>query len=631
MKLILLSTFLIQIVFVSTVLPQTEIPSKGEILINKADSLLKDYPTESIRLAKAAFDNSGNNDKIFVNSSSILAEAYRNIGNYDSVEHYTNIGLQKALKIKDTVQIILFYLNLGSDYYYKADYSKAMEAYKNSSKYYSALGIETNNDEISPLDYAKLLNNMGTAYIKTGHYDSSLICFIRSVKVKEAQNAPASMMIVGKINIGSIYLAIRDYKNSEIWLNQALSDAEQEKDSGYMARCYANLGVLHKRLGDTLKAIDNYKDGLKINESLGDHRNTAIICQNMALLYSSLKKYDEAYDCYSKALVNNNKIHANNSRLHLAIGRIFLEQEMYDSSISHGNLALKLANKSGNTDVQLEDYELLYKAYEGKRKFPEAYVNIKKYLFLKDSVNTKENQEYIQNLKTEFETERKENEILLLKELNQSEHLKSAAIQSRQQIIIIAVLLALSLVVVAAFYYFTKKKKERELYLVEKKLLETELENKELASKKMRSEINFKTKQLTTHALNMLQRNQMLIDIHGRLNNLAQKTDDRFSMEFKSIIKDLSKNKKTEKDWDLFRNYFENVNKGFNGKLREINPKLSTHDYRLAALISLNLNIKETSELLHISPNSVKIARHRLRKRLNVKNGEDLYVFLSKL
>ncbi len=631
MKLNLLLTFLIHVVLISVALSQSVPRNNGNTLVRKADSLLKNDPTESIKLAKAAFHDFGSNDKIIVSSSSILAEAYRNIGNYDSVEYYSSIGLQKALKIKDTVQIILFYMNRGSDYYYKADYSRAMKAYKNSSKYYSAFGIKTNTDKISPLDYAKLLNNMGTAYIKTGHYDSSLVYFIRSVKVKEALNAPVSTMIVGKINIGSIYLVIKDYTNSEVWLNEALSDAIHEKDSGYMARCYANLGVLHKRLGDTLKAIENYKQGLKINESMGDHRNTAIICQNMALLYSSLKKYNEAYNCYRKALVNNNKIRANNSRLHLAMGRIFLEQKLYDSSIFHGNLAMKLANESGNTGVLLEDYELLYKVFEGKKRFNEAYVNIKKYLFLKDSINTKEDQEYIQNLKTEFETERKENEILLLKELNQSERLKSAAIQSRQQIIIIAVLLALSLVIVAAFYYFAKKKREKELYLVERKLLETELENKELSGKKLKTEVNFKTKQLTTHALNMLQRNKMLIDIQGKLNNLAQKADDRFSMEFKSIIKDISKNQKTEKDWDLFRNYFENVNKGFNGKLREINPNLSTHDYRLAALISLNLNIKETSELLHISPNSVKTARHRLRKRLNVKSGDDLYVFLSKL
>ncbi len=542
MKLNLLSILFIQTVFVSTALSQSEFTYNGETLVQQADSLLLDNPYESIKLAKAAFENFGNDDDIFINSSSILAEAYRKSGNYDSVEYYTNIGLEKALKIRDTIQIILFYINKGSDYYYKADYSKAMQAYTNSGRYYSAFGISRKADNISPLDYAKLLNNMGTAYIKTGHYDSSLVYFIRSVRVKEAQNAPAGSMIVSKINIGSIYLAIKDYKNSEIWLNKALSDATYEKDSGYMARCYANLGILYKRTGDTLKAIDNYKNGLLINESLGDHRNTAIICQNMALLLSSQKKYDEAYKCFSKALANNNNIHANNSRLHLAMGRIFLEQEMYDSTITHGNLALKLAKESGNTGVQLEDYELLYKAYEGKGQFSEAFSNIKNFIILKDSTNTKENREYIQSLKAEFETERKENEILLLKELNQSERLKSAAVQSRQQIIIVAILLALALVVVAAFYYFTKKKKEKELYLVERKLLETELQNKELASKKMKSEINFKTKQLTTHALNMLQRNQMLNDIKEKLNNLIHKADDRFSMEFKSIIKDISKN-----------------------------------------------------------------------------------------
>ncbi len=53
--------------------------------------------------------------------------------------------------------------------------------------------------------------------------------------------------------------------------------------------------------------------------------------------------------------------------------------------------------------------------------------------------------------------------------------------------------------------------------------------------------------------------------------------------------------------------------------------------FRLAALISLNLNIKETAALLNISPNSVKLARHRLRQRLAIKTGVDLHVFLHNL
>ncbi len=627
MKLSLLSFFLLNFILITSLYSQTE----SEILLQKADSLLKDNPELSIKFANKAFDSFGDNDQIFVNSTSILAEAYRREGNYDSAEYYTGIGLEKALINKDTVNIIFFYLNKGSDYYYKADFSKALANSKEAERYYESFGIETKTDDISPLNYAKLLNNIGTAYIKTGSYDSALVYFIKSIKVKEKQDAPRHTMIVSKINIGGIYLVIKDYKNSEIWLNQALEDAVIEQDSGYMARCYANLGVLYKKIGNTTKAIENYKKGLAINIEMGDHRNQAIICQNLALLLSSQGKFSEAYECFMTALKNNNEIHANNGRLHLAIGRMFMEQKLYDSAINHCNLSMKLAIKSGNVDVQLEDYDLLYKAYEGKHDFNNAFAYIKKYRILNDSIKNQKNLEYIQNLKEKFETERKEEEILFLKELNQSEHLKSAAIQSRQRIIIIAVFLALALVVVAALFYFTKKKREKELYLIEKKLLETELQKEELAHKKLNNEVNFKTKQLTTHALNMLQRNEVLAGIQEKLNNIANQVGDKYSTEFKSVKRDISQNQKSEKEWELFKNYFENVNKEFNSKLRRINPSLSTHDYRLAALISLNLNIKETSALLHISPNSVKIARHRLRKRLNIESGADLYVFLSKI
>ncbi len=125
---------------------------------------------------------------------------------------------------------------------------------------YGAFGYEKETDKITPLDYAKLLNNIATAYIKTGRYDSSLVYFIKSIKVKEENNAPVKTLIVSKINIGSLYLALKDYENSEIWIIEALDNAILEKDSGNMATCYANLGILYKKTGDTTKAIENYKN-----------------------------------------------------------------------------------------------------------------------------------------------------------------------------------------------------------------------------------------------------------------------------------------------------------------------------------------------------------------------------------
>ncbi len=605
--------------------------SQGEILVQQADSLLKDDIDESIKLAKSAMTNFGREGSVFVSSATILGEAYRAKGDYDSSLYYSNLGLEKALEINDTVNAIFFYINRGSDYYLKAEYSTALSELEKCNKLYGAFGYDTETEKITPLDYAKLLNNIATAYIKTGRYDSSLVYFIKAINIKEDNDAPVRSLIVSKINIGSLYLAIKDYSNSEIWIKKALDDAVNEKDSGNIATCYSNLGILYKRTGDTTKAIESYKNSLAINESIGNHRNLSIVLQNLALLLTSQKKYDEAYDYFSQALVNNNKINANNSRLHLAISRMFVEQQKYDSAISHGNIAMRLAKESGNIDVQIEDYDLLFQAYKGKKRFPEALDYLEKYITLKDSISDQENQEYIQSLKTEFETERKEKEIEFLKKLNESEHQKAEAIQSRQRLVIIVTLLVLVLLIVLSISYVRRKKKEKELHKIEKKLLEVDLHNKELASKELQMENNFKTKQLTTHALNMMQKNQMLNDIQEKLKGLSKQIKGDLNQDVKSMIRDISQGQKTEKEWELFKKYFEDVNSDFYKKLKSINPDLGTHDYRLAALISLNLNIKECAALLNISPNSVKTARYRLRTRLNVSSGEDLYVFLSKI
>jgi len=631
MKLIFTFLLLVLFVFNHPVYTQSASAIQGKKLIDQADTLLLSDLDAAIKTAKQVLKQYDDIDSLFINATSILAEAYREKKDYDSTDYYVSIGLKKALAINDTANLIYFYTDRGSDYYFKAEYSKALADYKKSEALYNAYKVRAKSKYVTSLYFAKLMNNMATAYIKTGHYDSSLRCFIESIKIKEANHAPAGSMIVSKINIGGIYLAFKDFENSKIWLNKALQDAITEDDSVYMARCYANLGVLYKKTGDTLLAVENYKKALAINESKGDYRNQAIVLQNLALLLSSQKKYDEAYRYFTRALTSNNRIHANNSRLNLAMSRMFLEQQRYDSAIVYGKLALKLAKESGNIDVQLESYELLSKAYNYKKKYQLAFDYLNSFTNLKDSVTTRENQQYIQNLQTKFETRRKEDEIVFLKELNQSEHEKAAVIQSRQRLVNIVALLALALVIVAGAYYFLKKKKEKELYMVEKKLMETDLKNRELQSKELQTEVNYKARQLTTHALNMLQKNQILTSIQDELNELSGEVDNNTSKKFKSIIKEINNSRKTEKDWMLFKNYFESVNKLFNKNLRKINPNLSTHDCRLAALISLNLNIKETASLLNISPNSVKIARYRLRKRLNVETGEDLYAFLTKL
>lgn len=75
----------------------------------------------------------------------------------------------------------------------------------------------------------------------------------------------------------------------------------------------------------------------------------------------------------------------------------------------------------------------------------------------------------------------------------------------------------------------------------------------------------------------------------------------------------------------------EQVRPGFFARLKEINPELTDSDLRLCTYISIGMRAKEIAQHLSVTPDSVNTARYRLRKKLNLQQGEKLDDFLRSL
>lgn len=54
-------------------------------------------------------------------------------------------------------------------------------------------------------------------------------------------------------------------------------------------------------------------------------------------------------------------------------------------------------------------------------------------------------------------------------------------------------------------------------------------------------------------------------------------------------------------------------------RLRTSYPGLTAYDLRLCTYLKANLSTKEIATLLNITPDSVKKAKHRLRKKLSMR------------
>ncbi len=150
----------------------------------------------------------------------------------------------------------------------------------------------------------------------------------------------------------------------------------------------------------------------------------------------------------------------------------------------------------------------------------------------------------------------------------------------------------------------------------------------ELKEKQLQTEIEFKNKQITTHALNILQKNETLQSLVSQLKEIVKNADKVSVSELKKTIKSIEDSFRLDKDWDSFRLYFEQIHTDFYPQLKVNYPELSALELRHCALIRLNLSLSECATILGISPESIKVSRARIRKKLNLNSAQSLSDFI---
>jgi PAS domain S-box-containing protein len=139
--------------------------------------------------------------------------------------------------------------------------------------------------------------------------------------------------------------------------------------------------------------------------------------------------------------------------------------------------------------------------------------------------------------------------------------------------------------------------------------------------------IESKKRELTSSTLRLIQNSEMNNSIIGELEKLNQHTNKTGNDIIKSIVNNLSLNV-GESIWQEFEMRFENVYESFYRALNKLFPDLTQGEKKLCALLRLNLSSKEIATLMFQNSQSVDMARYRLRKKLNLKQNENLTDFL---
>ena len=141
-----------------------------------------------------------------------------------------------------------------------------------------------------------------------------------------------------------------------------------------------------------------------------------------------------------------------------------------------------------------------------------------------------------------------------------------------------------------------------------------------------------KNKELIENTLLLLRNNKFNKQITEKLNELINQIPQNNKQTIKTLSEIITQiNQKIKADsWQRFEIAFNDVHEDFYKSLLSNFPNLTSSEIKLSAFIKLGLNTKDIASILFITPESVKVSRSRLRKKLKLKQETNLQLFLSK-
>ncbi len=484
-----------------------------------------------------------------------------------------------------------------------------------------------------PMLKARALNNLASIYIK-GEPDKALACLLEAQPLFH-QAGDKKWEAISYQTMGNLYREMADYEKSIAVHEKALALFQQiENMPQGVPGQYVNIGLAYKVMGEVQpdsvvayghfeQARDFLEKGMEAFEKTDQLFGATITATNLGTLLVLMKKHYLALAAYDKALTYNEQFKHQGIDFISRWGKIEilykLKQWEEAKSLALALLAEKaeMANSENLSDI----YETLFKISMELGEYEEAYG------FAQQKIESEKQIEWNTNLKTQltelssqYEAQLQEADLALLAEDRRTNQIYQLA----------AFGFLFVLILLAAIWLLQAQKIRKQQLLIQAEKTAKNLALESLAAEKLlqaanekrqlQEEIALKNRLLSSQALQIARKNEWLEKLHEQLQ--AAPNAQTLRQEVKLGLDQ-------DRNWEEIGLLFEEVHPDFLPKLKQAFPDLSKSDLRLAALHAMGLSKEEMIELMGIAPESLKMSRYRLRKKLGIESNEALAEFLN--
>ncbi|MDP2387031.1 MAG: tetratricopeptide repeat protein [Bacteroidota bacterium] len=374
--------------------------------------------------------NAANSDTQKVNSLNKLFFFF-NVNNSDSAFKIAEQALQLAVKIKYSKGEADANNNLGTNYFYKGNNTRALMCY---------------------LSAAKSLENESGAYMKSVEYKKQLS--------------------VSYNNIGTIYQRQKLYEQAENYFRKSIAIDESTGDKIGLAHCYNNIGTIKEETNKYDEAIKNYEISIKLKQEAYDTAGMPSTLINMGVIRMNQNKFKESEEYFERALAMSKR--ANNMQDEalalINLGDMFYLKKDYSQSVLYYEKGIEVCKKQKYTQFLSYAYNSLSLSFYRMKDFEKAYDCYDLYVRTKDSLYNSENVKIIHELEAKYESGAKEKEIKLLISEKEIRDLELTRKKIIIYVFIVGLVLLTLLVFIALNAYRQKRNANKELDIKNRKI-----------------------------------------------------------------------------------------------------------------------------------------------------------------
>lgn len=483
-------------------------------------------------------------------------------------------------------------------------------------------------DERTQGDY---FQQIGLLFFHQGSYAPAIDYLLRAQKIFLARH-DTDRLARNRNELGTVYYYNGQSERALAQFREALAFYRQPPNPQGLARTYANIGHIYEKKQDLNQAYRYQKLALANARAVNDVAGLAKIYENIGSILEDEAAYDSAYAYYQHALTLTKQLGDEIGQIEIInnLGDIFRKTGRYQQGLARSLEAMQMARQKGERYQLSSAYRDMAKTYRLLNQPDSAYEYIERSRDLSNEIYAADVNRQVALLQNLYDSDRKDSEI---RELNAQKRIDFLIMGATGLVLLL--IGSLGAVVISRQRLKIRNEQalnqqNQRIFQTQNDLMQVALKNQQLEEETLKGQLELKSKELTTHTLQIIQKNQVLEALKNDLTSILNDDKRDQKKQLRQLVQKISMSFSHDKYWTDFRAIFDQVHPHFFSHLTRQYADLTATDLRLIALLKMNISSADTATLLGISSDSLRVARYRLRKKMGLAEGESLSAHIQR-